>query len=27
VLEEVRAGFMIYDKLLRPAQVKVGSGK
>lgn len=24
VLEEVRAGFMIYDKLLRPAQVKVG---
>lgn len=24
VLEEVRTGFMIYDKLLRPAQVKVG---
>jgi molecular chaperone GrpE len=24
VLEEVRAGFMICDKLLRPAQVKVG---
>ena len=24
VLEEVRAGFLIYDKLLRPAQVKVG---
>lgn len=24
VVEEVRAGFMIYDKLLRPAQVKVG---
>jgi len=25
VLEELRAGFMIYDKLLRAAQVKVGS--
>lgn len=24
VLEEVRAGFMIYDRLLRPSQVKVG---
>ena len=24
VLEEVRVGFMIYDKLLRPAQVRVG---
>jgi len=24
VLDEVRAGFMIYEKLLRPAQVKVG---
>jgi len=24
VLEELRAGFMIYDKLLRAAQVKVG---
>lgn len=24
VVDEVRAGFMIYDKLLRPAQVRVG---
>lgn len=24
VLEEMRVGYMIYDKLLRPAQVKVG---
>jgi molecular chaperone GrpE (heat shock protein) len=24
VLEEIRAGFMLYDKVLRPAQVKVG---
>ncbi len=24
VLEEVRSGFMIYDRLLRPSQVKVG---
>ena len=24
VLEEIRAGYMLYDKLLRPAQVKVG---
>lgn len=24
VLEEVRAGYLLYDKLLRPAQVKVG---
>ena len=24
VLEEMRAGFLIHDKLLRPAQVKVG---
>lgn len=24
VLEEARAGFMIFDKVLRPAQVKVG---
>jgi len=24
VLEELRAGFMLYDKVLRPAQVKVG---
>ena len=27
VLDEVRAGFMIHDKLLRAAQVKVGKGK
>lgn len=27
VLEEIRAGFIIYDKVLRPAQVKVGKGK
>lgn len=27
VLEEVRAGYLLYDKLLRPAQVKVGSVK
>jgi molecular chaperone GrpE len=27
VLEEVRAGFMIYDKLLRPSQVNVGKRK
>lgn len=26
VLDEVRAGFMIYDKLLRPSQVRVGNG-
>lgn len=25
--EEVRAGYMLYDKVLRPAQVKVGGGK
>jgi molecular chaperone GrpE len=24
VLDEIRTGFMIYDKLLRPAQVRVG---
>jgi molecular chaperone GrpE len=24
VLEELRAGYMLYDKILRPAQVKVG---
>lgn len=24
VVEEVRSGYMLYDKLLRPAQVKVG---
>jgi molecular chaperone GrpE len=24
VLEEIRAGYMLYDKVLRPAQVKVG---
>ena len=24
VIEELRAGYMLYDKLLRPAQVKVG---
>jgi molecular chaperone GrpE len=24
VMDEVRAGFLIYDKLLRPAQVRVG---
>ena len=24
VLEEIRAGFILYDKVLRPAQVKVG---
>ena len=24
VLEELRAGYMLYDKVLRPAQVKVG---
>lgn len=27
VLEEIRAGYMLYDKVLRPAQVKVGKGK
>lgn len=27
VIGEVRAGYMLYDKVLRPAQVKVGSGK
>lgn len=27
VIEEIRAGFMIHDKLLRPAQVKVGKSK
>ena len=27
VIEEVRAGYMLYDKVLRPAQVKVGSAK
>ena len=26
VLDEIRAGYMLYDKLLRPAQVKVGQG-
>lgn len=25
VLEELRAGFLLYDKVLRPVQVKVGS--
>lgn len=27
VLEELRTGYMLYDKVLRPAQVKVGSAK
>ncbi|HVA96516.1 MAG TPA: nucleotide exchange factor GrpE [Candidatus Acidoferrales bacterium] len=27
VLEELRIGFLLYDKLLRAAQVKVGKGK
>ncbi len=27
VLEEMRSGFMLNDKVLRPAQVKVGSAK
>lgn len=27
VIEEVRAGYMLYDKLLRPAQVRVGQKK
>lgn len=27
VMEEVRPGFAIYGKLIRPAQVKVGSGE
>jgi molecular chaperone GrpE len=27
VLEELRAGFLLHDKLLRAAQVKVGKGK
>lgn len=27
VMEETRVGFMIYDKLLRPVQVKVGKKK
>ena len=27
VLEEIRTGYMLYDKVLRPAQVKVGKGK
>ncbi len=27
VMDEIRAGFMIYDKLLRPSQVKVGKRK
>jgi molecular chaperone GrpE len=27
VIEEVRPGFMIHGKLIRPAQVKVGNGE
>ena len=27
VIEELRTGYMLYDKVLRPAQVKVGKGK
>lgn len=27
VLDEMRAGFMVYDKLLRPSQVRVGKAK
>ena len=27
VIEELRTGYMLYDKVLRPAQVKVGSAK
>ncbi len=27
VVEEVRAGYKLYDKILRPAQVKVGKGE
>jgi molecular chaperone GrpE len=27
VIEEIRAGYVLYDKVLRPAQVKVGKGK
>lgn len=27
VIEEVRPGFLIYGKLIRPAQVRVGKGK
>lgn len=27
VIEEVRSGYLLHDKLLRPAQVIVGSGK
>lgn len=27
VLEEARKGYMIYDRILRPAQVKVGKGE
>jgi molecular chaperone GrpE len=27
VIEEIRAGYMLYDKVLRPAQVVVGKGK
>lgn len=27
VVEEIRPGFLIYGKLIRPAQVKVGKGK
>lgn len=27
VIEELRTGYMLYDKILRPAQVKVGGGK
>ena len=26
VIEEIRAGYMLYDKVLRPAQVAVGKG-
>jgi len=27
VIEEIRTGYLLYDKLLRPAQVRVGKGK
>src|SRR6266568_32846 len=27
VIDEIRAGYMLYDKVLRPAQVIVGKGK
>ena len=27
VIEDVRSGFLIYGKLIRPAQVKVGGGE